>query len=144
MIPHAPLHEYGFKHVYPGMRPHDEVIWDEFVKNHREAFVHCAYNVPVGEPYVDSDRAREGRRNGMWGVSQWRVDVLAHDGDREYVIEIKPKAGAGAIGQALLYTKLLQAEGRVSEHAIPVVLTDELGEITQKAAELVGVVVMLP
>ena len=129
---------------YPGMRPRDEVIWDEFVRLNPSAFDYVYYDVHMGEPTSDPREKQRMLANGSYEVSQWCVDALAIAGEVEHVIEIKPNAGAGALGQALAYVKLLQAEGRVSDKAVPVVLTDVLSPITEQAAKALGVIVIVP
>ncbi|MCI0619653.1 hypothetical protein L0Y40_01290 [Candidatus Wolfebacteria bacterium] len=128
-------------HRYPGMRPKDEALWDEFVNNNRDAFDDCYYDVHIGEPEADPRKKSAMLATGMYEVSQWCVDVVARSGDAIYVIEIKPDAGPGALGQALAYKKLLVLEGKVPKNAIPLVLTDSISPILQKAADELGVLV---
>ena len=126
------------------MRTRDEVIWDEFIRTHPDRFDRVWYNVPLGEPYKDLDLRREAKDNGAWESTQWRIDVLAEDQDFFYVIEIKPNAMGGALGQALAYKALLQKHHQVDKPIITIVLTDVVSEITDEASELLGVAVIIP
>lgn len=140
----AGAEKYELKHKYRGMRPLDEIIWDEFVHRHRGEFEMVWYNVHIGDPARDDDERRMMKDNGAYDVSCWCVDVLAKSGDQFYVIEIKPDARAGALGQALAYKAILEAEGKIPPGSVPVVLTDNLHPITEQAAQLLGVQILVP
>lgn len=126
------------------MRMRDEVIWDEFIKNNPDSFSQVWYNVPLGEPFKDPRLRREAKNNGAWEATQWRIDVLAESDFAYYVIEIKPNAMGGALGQALAYKALLEKHYVLEKPVLPIVLTDVVGEITDEAARLLGVQVIIP
>lgn len=134
---------YKLMNKYPGMRPGDEVIWDEFIKNHPTAFARVWYDVPLGDPFPDEAAKREAQATGAWDVSRWRIDVLAENGEGLHVIEIKPLAGASALGQAIAYRRLLWTEWNVQQPTHSVVLTDSISPIMEKAAALCGVRLMV-
>ncbi len=135
---------YQLIEKYPGMGIKDEVIWDSFIIANPFAFDFVYYNVHIGQPTTDPHIEAQMRRNGSWEVSQWCIDVLAFASGKPYVIEVKPNAGAGALGQAVAYTRILQAEGHVDESAQPMVVTDNLSPITEQAALQLGVIVAVP
>jgi hypothetical protein len=137
-------HRYELKNKYPGMRLGDEVIWDEFVKNNPDFFLSVWYNVPLGEPYTEEEKAVEARANGGWDVSQWRIDVLGETADAFAAIEVRPDADARALGNAIAYAKLLKAEWGLVKPVIPVVLTNRMSPIMEKAAAICGVRVLVP
>jgi hypothetical protein len=129
---------------YPGLRPRDEVIWDDFIDKNPSAFEYVYYNVHLGEP-ASTDRDKlEMQQNGSYEVSQWCVDVLAYADNVPYVIEVKPDAGAGSLGQALAYREILIAEGRITPNAVSVVLTNQISPITEHAAKLLGIILLTP
>jgi hypothetical protein len=135
---------YEWLHKYPGMRPKDVAIWDAFLVQHPDAFFRVWYDVHLGDPVqVEADR-EEQLKSGMYDVARWCVDVLADDGTGFWAIEIKPNAGAGALGQALGYAALLNKEHVFDRPVRPAVLTDNVAPITQQAAELLKVVVFTP
>lgn len=124
---------------YPGMRPRDVAIWERFIIDNPGAFDRVWYNVHLGNPVRYDEHEDEMRRNGMYEVSQWCVDVIAQKRDKLYTIEVKPDAKAGAIGQAIAYTKLITAEIPDQIDLQPVVITDDASPITENAARLLGV-----
>ena len=137
-------HPYGLLNKYEGMRAGDEVIWDQFVKNHPDFFLSVWYNVPLGEPYKTEEEIAEAKANGAWEVSQWRIDVLGETADAFVVIELRPHADARAIGNVIAYSKLLEQEWGVVKPVVGVVLTDQISPILEKAAALCRVRVMVP
>lgn len=140
MIPHP----YERLLKYPGMRPHDQVIWEQFILNHPNAFHTVYYDVHLGNPADDPDKEMEMRANGGWDVSQWCVDVIGVADNYTAVIEVKPGARAGALGQAIAYRALLADEGLIKGNTVPMVLTDELLPVTMRAAQLLGVHLLVP
>jgi hypothetical protein len=80
----------------------------------------------------------------MYDVSCWCVDVIADDGNALYVIEIKPNALAGALGQALAYKKFVEKLPGVNKPVYAAVLTDNLSPITQEAASMLNVALFTP
>lgn len=135
---------YGLLNKYAGMRAGDEVIWDEFVKNHPDFFLSCWYNVPLGEPYKEETEIAAAHANGAWEVSQWRIDVLGETPDAFVVIELRPHADARAIGNAIAYSKLLEKEWELVKPVVPMILTDKMTPIMEQAAALCRVRVMVP
>ena len=140
------LKEYEYKLLakYPGMRPKDEVIWDDFVHSNPDAFDRVWYNVHIGDPATHLHNEEEMIASGAYDVLQWLVDVVAEIDGVFIVIEIKPDARAGALGQALAYKELLIAEHRIPPSSKATVITDELQAITEQAALLLGVQLLIP
>lgn len=135
---------YKSMHKYPGMRPKDVAIWDEFIITHPGIFVRVWYNVKVGDPSGGVYDPDEIQANGYHGVTSWAIDVVGDDGQNFYTVEVKPNAMGGAIGQALCYSKLLGRYADLQRPIKPVVLTDDIAPITLEAASLVGVSILTP
>lgn len=138
--------EYPYKslHKYPGMRPKDVAIWDEFITRHPGIFKRVWYDVHLGDPVQHEHQREESQLSGMYDVSRWCVDVLAYDNNNFWAIEIKPDAGAGALGQALAYAALLTSEHEFSRPVRPAVLTNNVAPITEQAARLLKVGIFTP
>lgn len=137
-LPVAEVHPYRLLNRYPGMGKRDEIIWDKFVQQRPGAFDSVFYNVALGDPARDDIERGEMEFNGGLGVSCWRVDVVGVKDGRQYVIEVKPNAGADAVGQALCNKAILVSEGKVKPDAIPLVITDNASMILLQAAALLG------
>lgn len=141
---HDVQYHYAPLHKYPGMRPKDVAIWDQFLITHPDTFTHVWYDVHLGDPIANEKEREDALRSGMYDVARWCVDVVAADKNNFWAIEIKPNAGAGALGQALAYAALLNAERKSNPPIRPAVLTDTIAPITEQAALLLGVTMLTP
>lgn len=137
-------HPYKLLPSYEGMRPKDVAIWDTFTQNNPHMFDWVWYNVPVGDPVAHEQDRPEYRANGMDGVSFWRVDVVGFKGGMYYAVEVKPNAGAGAIGQALIYAAFLRENLPAGTKVWPTILTDDIAPITAQAAIMLRVIAITP
>ena len=137
-------HEYDRLAKYPGIRPHDAAIWEEFIRSRPDYYDFVYYDVKIGRPRVDGMSEQEMKWSGAWDVAQWRVDVIGQGPYGIDIIEVKPGALAGAIGQTLAYRALLQHEGLIPDDANCKVLTDQLVPITEQAGKLLGVEIIVP
>lgn len=135
-------HPYKSMTKYPGLRPNDEALWDQLLIEQPGLFDEVWYNVKLGDPVAIEDQRRTMKAVGMYDVSCWVVDIIARKGDVLYVIEAKPDAKAGALGQALAYSKLLPLEYNVEYRIVPTVLTSDPSPITDSAATLLGVFIL--
>lgn len=135
---------YKVLNKYAGMGPQDTAIWEQFVLNNPGQFLNVWYNVHVGNPTHIIHDEKETKASGWYDVSCWCIDVLAEDKDAYYVIEVKPNALAGALGQALAYTKLIDKSEYENKPFRPLVLTDDIAPITRQAAFLLGVGILTP
>lgn len=140
------LKEYPYKLLtkYPGMRPKDVVIWEEYILNHPDSFLRVWYDVHIGDPKLLIPKQHTVQDSGMYDVSRWCIDVLAETENFLFVIEIKPDALAGALGQALAYRALLEKIQQFAKPLHPVVLTDNVSPITRQAANLLKVSLLTP
>ena len=129
---------------YPGMRPKDVAIWDQFIIDYPHAFKRVAYDVHLGDPVQIEENRADMLKSGMYEVCQWCIDVLGDDGTRIWAIEIKPNAGGGALGQALAYAALVSHDSGLKMKALPLVITDEISPITQHVANMLRVKILSP
>lgn len=126
------------------MRPNDVVIWDEYLRKNPHDFINAWYDVRVGEPAIPYEDISEVMRRDWWDLLRWQIDAVCEDETSIYVIEVKPHAGAGAIGQALAYAALLKEKWKPKKPVIPAICTDTISEITEKVAKKHGVEIWIP
>lgn len=93
---------------YPHMKPRDVALWEQFIHDYPDAYDQVAYDVYVGEIPDFVQQQAQDIGGDIHKLYQWEVDVLGQKNGRVDVIEIKPDAGAGAIGQVLCYDVLLE------------------------------------
>lgn len=123
------LHEfftYKKMRKYPHLRPSDALIWERFIDKYPNFFERVAYDFTVGRgadipANVQPDMARDFSL-----LTRWRIDATAIKDDKVFIIEIKPAAGANALGQALAYAKLYQDYIDPEAKVQPAVMTDRL------------------
>ncbi len=139
-----PWQKYERLANYPGLRPRDIVIWEQFIRQFPDQYDAVCYDVIIGDPTRPGDDERSMKAGGAYQVLQWRVDIIAKVADRYTIIEVKPDALGGAIGQVLTYKALLVDEGRIQPNASCLVLTDSMSPITERAARLLGVTILVP
>jgi len=95
---------------YPHMLPVEAELWDKFLAIRRPEFIKLEYDVHVGELIDEPPGLPEYLKGMLQAVYRKRIDVVAYDPDRIYVIEVKPRAGLSAIGQVMAYKLLYQDE----------------------------------
>jgi hypothetical protein len=91
---------------YPHMLPAEAEIWDRFLKIRQPPFINLEYDVHVGDTPIPPATLPDYLRGMYDSVMKKRIDVVAHDTDVIYVIEVKPRAGMSALGQVLAYKYL--------------------------------------
>lgn len=134
---------YERRHKYPHMGPEDKAIWERFIDANPTAFDFCAYDVPVGSvPEFDTVV------NGVTGgdaerLYKKKIDVLAWKGEVLFIIELKPSAGAGAIGQVTSYKALFKREYSPKEVLQAVIITDVMKPDMEFLAEENRVVIKI-
>lgn len=129
---------------YPHLRPADIEIWQKFIENNPGRFSWVFYDYRVGDPEDWPQDAPRYIALAWKDLTMWQVDVVAEDEKFLYIIEVKPFARAGAIGQALSYKILFDREEKPWKPTIAVVLTDTILKSTQYVAKKLGVELWTP
>lgn len=139
-MPHVDTpYKYIVMPEYPHMGPQDAAIWTQFIRSNPDRFNVVWYDVRVGERETVHGDAPATIAVAWWDLTRWRVDVIAEDAENIYVIEIKPRANAKALGQALAYSALFIDNWKPQKPVIPVVITDTEILSTKSAALAMGV-----
>ena len=104
------------------MLAEDSEVWTAYLKDPIKPISEVWYDLHVGGPVsaVGGPESLEGRVAA--GVTRKRIDVVAHVGVGYWVIEIKPQGSMLALGQALCYSRLFDAEYSPGGAVIPVVI----------------------
>ena len=128
---------------YPGFLPQDQAIWERFLDSDHPDLLTAEYNVHVGPGVNAPSHFTPNLRKMATKITQMRIDVIVRSAATAYIVEIKPRAGATALGQALTYAYLYRAEYSPIETVQPVVLTDGLIPGVEPAYALHSVAVWL-
>ena len=118
---------YPFKKLakYPHLMPKDVKIWERFIDQNPDSFGLVSYDVRVGEGMKLPDDAEEPYASDMYHLSKKRIDVVGFKANEDWVIELKPRAGFTAIGQAIGLAELYYPPGESPRVIIPCIITDE-------------------
>lgn len=97
---------YGKLVKYPRMGPEDVAIWERFIALNPNYFDTVDYDYNVGRgadlPNPTSD-AVVGNYNFL---TQKRVDCIGYRANEVTLVEVKPRASLGALGQIIGYREL--------------------------------------
>lgn len=102
--------EYRFEKLdhYPHMKPIDVHLWEKFLRLKPDFGDRVDYDVLVGEGTVVGDVEHDQYVRDFQILTQKKIDAVVHKDSFVYVVEIKPFAGAHALGQVETYSTLLR------------------------------------
>lgn len=102
----AEKYKYEKRYWYPHMGPQDVAIWERFIDRNPGRFDECVYDLPVGAGAdLEGSNVEDGTRFKEY-LTKYKCDVIAFKGDEVCIIEVKPRAGLGSIGQIINYADL--------------------------------------
>lgn len=97
---------YEKRYKYPHMKPLDVAIWERFIDQNPNAYETVQYDFNVGDPPPFNTLMDDGEDLNQDALYRLKIDVVGKKGNSIDIIEIKPSAGASAIGQVQSYQKL--------------------------------------
>jgi hypothetical protein len=124
---------------YPHMSRRDLALWERYLASYAHQWQGFAYDVALGGLDVTGEDVTEAERLGWRFSTAHRIDVVANRGDEHWLIEVKPNARAGALGQAWASLVLAQREPWTSLPMVPAVLTDNVAPDIRYCAEQMAV-----
>lgn len=125
--------------AYPNMSRRDAPLWEAYLKLYAVQWQGFAYNVALGGLEVEDPEATPEMRE-MWRYNTAeKIDVVANRGDAHWLIEVKPNARLGALGQVLGYLILASREPWTQLPLVPAVLTDNVSTDVRYVAGQLGV-----
>ena len=115
--------QYGpFTHMAPG----DKAIWVRYLMHGGNLFAPFAYDIRVGNGTQMPPGSTNRQLRTAYALSTKRIDVLCAVSGTMRIIEVKQRAGAGAVGQLITYRDLYLLD---TANKYPVemwLITDEL------------------
>jgi len=124
------------------MRAEDRAIWERFVVKNPDFFERVEYDVHVGSK-PEQNETRVPPFGGDFGnIYQKKIDVVADKNDEKWIVELKPRAGAGALGQVLGYRALYLRDISASDPIVCLVITDVITADMPELAKELGVELM--
>lgn len=119
-------YKYEKRYWYPHMGPQDIAIWERFIAANPGRFDYCLYDLPVGAGAdLENSDIEDGTKFKEY-LTKYKCDVIAFKDGIPTIIEVKPRAGLGSIGQTINYADLYIEY--VDKEARPgmMIVTDEL------------------
>lgn len=133
------MYEYTRRYKYPHMSPADTTIWEKFIDTFPTRYSTVDYDFALGSTPLTSEQIASEADANMVRLWQKRIDVLAKQGDETHIIEVKPSAGASALGQVLSYCELYKGYVDPFAKVKPILITDSLKPDMALLAESMGV-----
>jgi hypothetical protein len=97
---------------YPHMLPNDIAVWERFLDKHGNEFKGFEYDVHVGG-IVERDPGWSEVTFVMASeLYAKRIDAVGYKSDSITIIEVKPEAGVGSVGQLVTYMDLYKRDFR--------------------------------
>ena len=121
------------------MRPADVAIWNRYILANPARFKQVYYDFHLGENCEHEENEADCLGCGFHDVCRYKCDVVAIADGVVYMIEVKPDAGAKAIGQAIAYKTLYEIQEKPLELVVAVILTDTIAPLTKIVADAHGV-----
>lgn len=115
---------YKVRTKYPHMSVADTAIWNRFISKYPEAYERVQYDFHVGDPPPFNPLMDDGTDTNQDMLYKSRIDVIGHIGGNVDIIELKPRAGASAIGQVRGYKALYERDEEKTGAVNLVIITD--------------------
>lgn len=111
---------------YPHLVGSDIPTWDTWIRAHGQLFSGYDYDVHVGAG-LEPDRDQPYPLQTMWiGLTQKRIDVVGYRPGEIWLIEVKDRPTTAAVGQALSYQILYQADYNPIHPPIPCIIAGSI------------------
>lgn len=141
--PYAETFKYEKRYYYPHMKPEDIAIWERFIDAHPDMFDWVQYDVVCGSDPDFIDEMDEKIGGDSWKLYQKKIDVLGIKDEQLTIIELKPKAGAAAVGQVKMYKKLFTHDYNPPIEPLIMIATNEASPDFREFAKDEGVEVVV-
>ena len=116
--------KYEKGYWYPHMKPRDVAIWERFIDKYPDMYSSCVYDFEIGDvPEFIASAADEADRKQA-SLYKWKIDVVGMTPNRIDLIELKPDAGASAIGQIEGYKEIYIRDEKPTQPVGLCIVTD--------------------
>ena len=128
-----------FRGNYPHMFPGDVAVWERFLDSYGSIYTGFQYDIMCGVECEQFPRWEENYRRDAAVLSRLRIDAVGYRSDGIDIIEVKPRAGAAAIGQILTYRDLFIQDYKPSQSVRGVIVTGIVDENVKAIADKQGI-----
>lgn len=120
----------------------DAATWTRFLEANGPSLEKVWYDVHVGKAVVPAEGSPGFLQAVADGVTRKRIDVIAKQGPRLLVIEVKPFCSMNALGQAVVYQRLFVLEHGAVPPSIGCIVCDQVDEDVRPIAGQLGIKVL--
>jgi len=99
-----------FRGHYRHMAKRDAAVWEEFIKLHSERFEAFAYDVALGGLRIEGLDLPEADQRGYQYSTALKIDAVGKEGDRYWIIEVRPEAQVSALGACFTYALVAERD----------------------------------
>lgn len=109
---------------YPHLAKNEVEIWDRFVRKNPEWAEEADYDVTCGEHDTLPEDTPQHTRDDWNYLRSWKIDAVCYKAGLTYIIEVRPRAGLGAIGEVISKAMMYMDEHENISEVEPVLITD--------------------
>lgn len=128
---------------YPNMARADTPIWEAWLTDNAARVLRIAYDLAIGGVEITDDSIDQATRDGWRYSTAVKIDALVELEQENLVCEVKPQARLSALGQALGYAILLDAEPANDKPNTPTVITAHTTPEVRRVADALGIRIAL-
>lgn len=88
---------------YRHMAKRDAEVWEAFLALFSDRFDAFAYDVALGGVTIEGSELTAEEQAGWRYTTGLKIDAVGREGDRYWIIEVRPEATVSALGAALCY-----------------------------------------
>ena len=115
---------YEKRYKYPHLKPLDIAIWERYISAKPDFWETVDYDLAIGTGAPIALGTEENMARDFKILTQYKIDVVGYKENAIDIVEIKPNAGASAIGQVKSYEALYKNYVNPSGNTRAVIITD--------------------
>jgi hypothetical protein len=96
--------------VYPERTIREGIVISDFLERHAAEYSELWFSVRIGTPPDLKFEHLNGIKRMAWYALAKRIDILAWQGPRATIVEVKERVVPGVLGQVMTYRQLLLEE----------------------------------
>lgn len=128
---------------YPHMLADEVPIWNRFLQTTNLNFIKIDYDVHLGQGMIILPTDNDSIRRLKLAVTRKRVDAIAETPQDIWILEVKPRIGASALAQLLLYFDLYHDEYHPTKGVMLAAIGETQAPDIQRVFDLYAVNIIL-
>lgn len=120
------LYEVKKLRKYPHMLPADVKLWERWIDRYPDFFSAVEYDIHVGGTVKRLPWWSDAYKEMASALAARKIDVVGHRPGEVWIVELKPDAGASAIGQLLCYRILYNRKFQPTSSVVLCLITNNM------------------